>query len=159
MNARIYIWLLMVVGFGVNATSDKSDEFRNYVHQNIANQPLKKVAFEAEMIWNELLNIYRDKNNKIDELDARDFMVELVSIEMCLRHLQSKLTSEPSIKTMYLDTVEHSFEYAKAQDYIYQIVGIEYQDSIIPLLPEMTCGDHLIQDEIDNVTNASIPTY
>ncbi|WP_305815053.1 hypothetical protein [Photobacterium leiognathi] len=153
MNIRIYSWLLIVVCFGVRATDEKNDEFQNYVHHNVTNPSLKKIAFEAEIIWDELLSIYRDKNNQISELDARNFMVELVSIEMCLRRLQLKLVSEPSIKAEYLDTIDNSFEYVKAQNYIYQTIGIDYQDTIISLLPKRTCGDHLTQDEIEIYQN------
>ncbi|RYU47361.1 hypothetical protein ERW49_06475 [Aliivibrio finisterrensis] len=153
MSIRIYSCLLIAVCFGVNATDEKNDEFQNYVHQNVTNQSLKTVAFEAEIIWDELLSIYRDKNNKINELDARNFMVELVSIEMCLKRLQSKLKGEPSIKAEYLDTIDNSFEYVKAQNYIYQTISIDYQDTIISLLPKQTCGDHLTQDEIENITS------
>ncbi|MFA0415755.1 hypothetical protein AB4520_18515 [Vibrio renipiscarius] len=151
MNIRIYSGLLMVICFGVNAENEKNEEFHHYLHKNVTNQTLKKVAFEADIIWDEMFSIYRGK--KINELDARNFMVELVSTEMCLRRLQSKLLSEPSIKAEYLDTVDLSFEYVKAQNYIYQTMGADYQDSIIYLLPNKTCGDHLTQDEIENIIN------
>ena len=150
---RSYLIVLVVAAFQVQA-NDKSEEFENFIHQNVANVQLKSVAFEASDVWSKLLDIYRGSHSSISESEAKAFTAELVSIEMCLTLLQQHLVNEPSIKGTYFNTMEATLEYVSAGNNMARLVG-EDNSQIQLAIPEVICSNHLTDEDIENITKQS----